>query len=158
MTYATLVGGDHLFWWLILFEWYFPSGIRWWHKKMLVTTHRWQSARGWHLLHTLALEVGVPVSPTGTTLVATFFIILFFFFFCWAQPNDKTWPIGQDYRVSQKNAPKIVWIISPATITLDGWDISHMKGGVWSSVWSTKQILCNISEPRCKEIKIVYHN
>ena len=30
----------------------------------------------------------------------------------------------------KKNVPKIVWIISSATSTLDGWGISHLKVGL----------------------------
>ena len=39
----------------------------------------------------------------------------------------------------KKNVPKIVWIISPATNMLDAWDMSHLKGRICSSVWSTKK-------------------
>ena len=34
---------------------------------------------------------------------------------------------------------------------LDGWDISHLKGGICSSVWSTKTFLHDIREPRYKQ-------
>ena len=49
------------------------------------------------------------------------------------------------YRVSQKNVPKIVCRISLPTNKLDGCAISHLKGGIFSSVWSTKHF-CTISE------------
>ena len=58
----------------------------------------------------------------------------------------------------KKNVPKIVWIICPAANMLDGWDFSHLRDGICSSVWSTKTYMCDIREPRYKEIKIVYHN
>ena len=34
---------------------------------------------------------------------------------------------------------------------LDSWDISHLKGGICSSVWSTKTFLHDIREPRYKQ-------
>ena len=34
---------------------------------------------------------------------------------------------------------------------LDGWDISHLKGGICSSVWSTETFLHDIREPRYKQ-------
>ena len=61
------------------------------------------------------------------------------------------------YRVSQKNAPKIVWIISLATNMLDSCDISHLKNGICSSVWSTKTFLYDIREPRYKRNNMEYH-
>ena len=45
------------------------------------------------------------------------------------------------YRVSQKNASKIFWMISPSTNILDGWDIYHLKDGICSSIWSTQIFL-----------------
>ena len=54
----------------------------------------------------------------------------------------------------KKNAPKIVWITSPATNMLDRWDISHLKGGTCSSVWSTETFLYHIWKPRYKQNKM----
>ena len=45
----------------------------------------------------------------------------------------------------KKNVPKIVCRISLPTNKLDGCAISHLKGGIFSSVWSTKHF-CTISE------------
>ena len=53
--------------------------------------------------------------------------------------------------VPKQNVPKIVWLISLAANLLDGWDISHLKGGICSSVWSTETFLHDIREPRYKQ-------
>ena len=58
----------------------------------------------------------------------------------------------------KKNVPKIVWMISPAANMLDGWDISYLRGGIYSSDWSTKTFMWDIRELRYMEIKIGYHN
>ena len=50
----------------------------------------------------------------------------------------------------QKNAFKIVSIISPATHILDDWGISPLKGGICSVVWSTKIFLYVIRKARYK--------
>ena len=71
--------------------------------------------------------------------------------------------IGIDNKLSQPNIyhpniqgvpkkfPHTVWIISTAANTLDGWDISHLKSGICSSIWSTKTFLFIISEPRYRQ-------
>ena len=41
-------------------------------------------------------------------------------------------------------------------LQLQGWDIFHLKGGIHSSVWSTKTFLYDIRGPRCKQIKMGY--
>ena len=46
--------------------------------------------------------------------------------------------------------------ISLVTNMLEGWDIIHWKGGIYSFVWSTKTFLCDIREPRYKQIKMEY--
>ena len=58
----------------------------------------------------------------------------------------------------KKNASKIVWMIYPATNTIDGWDIFHLKDGIRSSVWYTKIFLYDIRKPRNKKIKMGYQN
>ena len=45
--------------------------------------------------------------------------------------------------MSQKNSFNFVWI---ATKIIEGREISHLKSGVRSSVWSTKNFLCQIRE------------
>ena len=47
--------------------------------------------------------------------------------------------------------------IQDCLTNISGCDISHLKGGIFSSVWSTKTFLCNIREPRYREIKIGYY-
>ena len=56
----------------------------------------------------------------------------------------------------KKNASKIVWIISPTTNMLEGWDIFNLKGGIHCSVWSTKTFLYNIREPRYEQNNMGY--
>ena len=47
----------------------------------------------------------------------------------------------------KKMHPRLFKLISPATNMLEGWDISHLKGGICSSVWSKKHF-CKISGNR----------
>ena len=47
-------------------------------------------------------------------------------------------------------------LISLATNMLESWDIIHWKGGIHSFVWSTKNFLYQIWEPRYKQIKMGY--
>ena len=56
----------------------------------------------------------------------------------------------------KKNFTLGISIISPAINMLEGWDILHLKGGIHSSVWSTKIFLYNIREPRYNQNKIGY--
>ena len=58
------------------------------------------------------------------------------------------------YRVFQKNFTLDISIISPAINKLEGWDILDLKGGIHSSILSTKTLLYDIREPRCKQIKM----
>ena len=44
----------------------------------------------------------------------------------------------------------------PAMGMLEGCDISHVKGVIHISVWSTKTFLYDIREPRYEQIKIGY--
>ena len=39
---------------------------------------------------------------------------------------------------------------------LEGWDILDLKGWIHSSVFSTKTLLYDIRDPRCKQIKMEY--
>ena len=55
----------------------------------------------------------------------------------------------------EKNVPQFC-LISPATNMLEGWKIFHLNGGIHRSVWSTKTFLCDIREPRYKQIKMGY--
>ena len=50
------------------------------------------------------------------------------------------------YRVFQKILTLVFSLIYPAINMLEGWDISHLKGGIHSSVWSTH--FCHIKESR----------
>ena len=43
------------------------------------------------------------------------------------------------------------------TNRLEGLNIIHLKGGINSSIWSTKTYLYEIREPRYKQIKTGYH-
>ena len=61
------------------------------------------------------------------------------------------------YRVSQKNAPLWVCLISLARNILEGWYIFHFKGGIHGSIWSTKTFLYDIREPRYKRNNMEYH-
>ena len=54
----------------------------------------------------------------------------------------------------KKNFTLDISIISPAINKLEGWDILDLKGGIPSSVLSTKTLLYYIREPRCKQIKM----
>ena len=54
----------------------------------------------------------------------------------------------------KKHSYKIVWLMSPATNML--WDISYLKGGTCSSVWSTKTFIYDIREPRYKQNNMGY--
>ena len=60
------------------------------------------------------------------------------------------------YRVFQKNFTLGISIISPAINMLEGWDISHLKGEIYSSVWSTKTFLNDIRELRYKQNNMEY--
>ena len=56
----------------------------------------------------------------------------------------------------KKNFTLDISIISPVINKLEGWDILDLKGGIHSSVLSTKTLLYDIREPRCKQIKMGY--
>ena len=56
----------------------------------------------------------------------------------------------------KKNFTLDISIISPAINKLEGWDILELKGGIHSSILSTKTLLYDIREPRCKQIKMGY--
>ena len=58
--------------------------------------------------------------------------------------------------VSKKNFTLDISIISPAINKLEGWDILDLKGWIHSSVFSTKTLLYDIRDPRCKQIKMEY--
>ena len=60
--------------------------------------------------------------------------------------------------VPKKMHPRFVLMISPATNTIDGWDIFHLKGGIHSSVGCTKIFLYDIRKPRNKKIEMGYQN
>ena len=47
-------------------------------------------------------------------------------------------------------------LISLAINMLEGWDISHLKVRIHSSVWSIKTFLYNIREPRYKQNNMEY--
>ena len=47
-------------------------------------------------------------------------------------------------------------LISLAISMLEGWNMIHLKGGIHSSVWSTKTFLYNIREPRYKQNNMGY--
>ena len=55
------------------------------------------------------------------------------------------------YRVFQKKFTLDISIISLAINMLEGCDISHLKGGIHNSIWSTKTFLYDIREPRYKQ-------
>lgn len=61
--------------------------------------------------------------------------------------------IAMSYRVSQKNAPQFC-LIALATNMLEG--IFHLKGGIHSSILSTKTFLYSDREPRYTGIKSGY--
>ena len=56
----------------------------------------------------------------------------------------------------QKKMRRSFCLISLPTNMLEGWDITHWKGGIHSFVWSTKTFLYNIWGPRYKQIKMEY--
>ena len=56
----------------------------------------------------------------------------------------------------KKNFTLGISIISPAINMLEGWDISHLKGEIHSSVWSTKTFLNDIRELRYKQNNMEY--
>ena len=60
------------------------------------------------------------------------------------------------YRVFKKNVTLSFSLISLAIDMLEGRYISHLKGGIHSSVWSTKTFLYNIREPRYKQNDMGY--
>ena len=60
------------------------------------------------------------------------------------------------YGVFQKNFTIGISIISMALKMIEGYVISHLKGGIHSSVLSIKTFLCDTHEPRHKQIKIGY--
>ena len=55
------------------------------------------------------------------------------------------------YRVFQKNFTLGISIIFPTINMPEGWDIPHLKGGIHSSIWSTKKFLYNIRKPIYKQ-------
>ena len=79
--------------------------------------------------------------------------MLIFSFLACLEMAEKFGGVGQVTTTGcpKKNVLKIVSIISPATKMLEGWDISHLKGGIDSSVQSTKTFLYIIREPRYKQ-------
>ena len=83
------------------------------------------------------------------------YILVFKYYYSRAQQSSNFLGAQISYRVYQKSATKVVWLMSPATNMLDGWDISHLKGGIRSSVWSTKTFLHNIREPRFLAMNIL---
>ena len=58
--------------------------------------------------------------------------------------------------VSKKNFTLGISIISPVINMLEGWGTSHLKGGIYSSVWNTKIFLYDIREPRYKHNNVRY--
>ena len=56
----------------------------------------------------------------------------------------------------KKHFTLCISIISPAINMLEGWDISHLKGEIHSSVWSTKTFLNHIRELRYKQNNMEY--
>ena len=56
-----------------------------------------------------------------------------------------------DYRVFQKHITLGICLISLAINMLEGWDISHLKSGIHSSVCSTKRFLYNIRKQRYEQ-------
>ena len=54
------------------------------------------------------------------------------------------------------NLQRSFGLISLPTNMLVGWDIFHLKGGIYSSVWCTKTFLYDIRELRYKQIKMGY--
>ena len=56
----------------------------------------------------------------------------------------------------KKNFTLSFSLISLSIDMLEGWYISHLKGGIHSSVWSTKTFLYNIREPRYKQNDMGY--
>ena len=65
--------------------------------------------------------------------------------------DDKMDPVKGCFK---KNFTLDISIISPAINKLEGWDILDLKGGIHSSVLSTKTLLYDIRKPRCKQIKM----
>ena len=55
------------------------------------------------------------------------------------------------YRIASIWICHIVCFISLAINMQVGWDICHLKGGIHSSVWSTKTFLYDIREPRYEQ-------
>ena len=59
--------------------------------------------------------------------------------------------------MSQKKRPTLVSLISLATSSLGGWDISQIKGDIYRYVLSTNSFLCDIGESRYSHNNIGYH-
>ena len=70
--------------------------------------------------------------------------------------NAQADPLSLSTGCFKKNFTFVVSLISSAINMLERWNIIHWKDGIHSFVWSTKTFLCDIWEPRYKQIKMGY--
>ena len=89
------------------------------------------------------------IGTRGSNILTIFWTILNSFKLYWNLMN----PFGPFWALMYKVFPKNISGYKHARRLR----LLHLKGGIGSSVWSTKTFLCNIREPRYREIKIGYH-